>query len=71
VPTEVTEAPTTDTPLTSKGKKTGQKDPKPPEMSALDAAAKVLADADTPMNCQEMMSRAHAKVRTETYSILL
>ena len=43
-------------------KKKGKKDPNPPKMSALNAAAKVLADADTPMNCQEMID-AMAKAK--------
>ncbi len=63
VPTEAAEGPTAVTPLTPKGKKKGKKDPKPPKTSALDAAAKVLADAGTPMNCQEMIdAMANAKL---------
>ena len=65
VPTEAAESPTAESPPTPKGKKKGKKDSKPPKMSALNAAAKVLADAGTPMNCQEMIdAMAKAKVWT-------
>ena len=61
-PTEAAQAPTAESPPTRKGKKKGKKDPKPPKMSALNAAAKVLADAGTSMNCQEMID-AMAKAK--------
>ena len=34
---------------------------KPKKLSALDAAAKVLSEADTPLNCQEMIQAMAAK----------
>jgi hypothetical protein len=39
----------------------GKKEPKPKKTSALDAAARVLAKAGTPMNCQEMIAAVAAK----------
>jgi HB1, ASXL, restriction endonuclease HTH domain len=38
-----------------------RKEPKPKKTSALDAAARVLAEAGTPMNCQEMIAAMAAK----------
>jgi len=48
----------------AKGKKKGKakKEPKPKKMSALDAAAKVLADADAPMTTGELIE-AMAKAK--------
>lgn len=39
----------------SEKKAKAAKEPKPKKPSALDAAAKVLGEASTPMNCQEMI----------------
>jgi HB1, ASXL, restriction endonuclease HTH domain len=39
----------------------GKKEPKPKKTSALDAAARVLAEAGTHMNCQEMITAMAAK----------
>jgi hypothetical protein len=61
-PTEAAQPPTAETPPEVKGNKKGKKQPKPMKMSALNAAAKVLADAGTPMNCQEMID-AMAKAK--------
>jgi hypothetical protein len=45
-----------------KGRAKNQKPaPKPNKLSAIDAAAKVLADAGQPMNCQEMIDAMAAK----------
>jgi hypothetical protein len=61
-PTEAAQPPTAETPPEAKGNKKGKKQPKPKKMSALNAAAKVLAGAGTPMNCQEMID-AMAKAK--------
>src|SRR5882672_1523502 len=42
-------------------KKAKAKEAKPTKLSALDAAAKVLADAGTPMNCQGLIAAMAAK----------
>ena len=42
-------------PAKGKKKAKAKKESKPKKMSCLDAAAKVLADAGTPMTCQEMI----------------
>jgi HB1, ASXL, restriction endonuclease HTH domain len=62
VPTEAAQPPVTETPGKAKGNKKVKKEDKPKKMSALNAAAKVLADAGTPMNCQEMIE-AMAKAK--------
>jgi HB1, ASXL, restriction endonuclease HTH domain len=41
--------------------KKSKPEPKPKRMSAIDAAAKVLTDAGTPMNCQELIAVMAAK----------
>jgi hypothetical protein len=61
-PTAAAQAPTAATPPGAKKNQKGKKQPKPKKMSALDAAAKVLADAAEPMNCQEMIE-AMAKAK--------
>ena len=71
-PTEATGAsqpPAAETPPAVKKNGKGKKQPnvqmeaKPKKMSALDAAAKVLADVGTPMNCQEIIdAMAQAKL---------
>jgi hypothetical protein len=45
---------------TKPGKK-AKREPKPKKMSALDAAAKVLAEAKDPMNCKEMIDAMASK----------
>jgi len=61
-PTEAAQPPAAETLAEAKEKKKGKKQPKPLKMSALNAAAKVLADVGTPMNCQEMID-AMAKAK--------
>jgi hypothetical protein len=61
-PTEAAQPPTAETPPEAIENKKGKKQSKPKKMSALNAAAKVLADAGTPMNCQEMID-AMAKAK--------
>jgi hypothetical protein len=61
-PTAAAQAPTAATPPGANKNQKGKKQPKPKKMSALDAAAKVLADAAEPLNCQEMIE-AMAKAK--------
>ena len=49
-------APADATPAKGTKKATAKAEPKPKRMSAIDAAAKVLADAGAPMNCQELIT---------------
>jgi HB1, ASXL, restriction endonuclease HTH domain len=52
---------TVETPVTSKRRRKAPADPKEKKFSALDAAARVLAEAGQAMNCQEMIAAMAAK----------
>ena len=62
--------PTTEAPGTAKGTKKAGKEAEPKKMSALNAAAMVLADAGTPMNCREMIeAMAKAKLWSSPHGL--
>jgi hypothetical protein len=52
---------TVETPVTSKRRRKAPADPKEKKPSALDAAARVLAEAGRAMNCQEMIAAMAAR----------